>query len=506
MNTIIKISGMVLAGVLFIFASCRKYQVVSPVKDINEVVIGGLQSSYTALLGTHYQVQPSLTFTKDNSTDTARYKYIWYTLNPGLNNLDANYKVVLDSTKDLTSKVNLGPGSYFLYYIVKDTVSGVSWQKTVSLKVATPYYEGWLVLSDAGAVPRLDLVSYDAAGVGTPIYDVLGKLGSGLVLSGDAKNVVCTPGYPNYGIYITTSSNGTNSVDPENFSWVSTNNIRYSILDNTIPSNFYADPFVSFDMYSFSGTLTALYQNGNVYVTQNGTYVLPVNRFKGEAGNFYASPFFAGMGAVYLYDTLKRRFGYNNIFLNNYCVALPAYGTPGATMFDFNNTGMDLIWMGFSMYNGSNVYCILKEPATGNYHLALINYNGQSQTYYQDMTATDLASAAHFAISVDYGYVFYAVGGKLYEYDLGLKSSKLMADYGAGQITDISSGIPLADQNAIVPLKRKLIVSSYDPGGTAGSNGKLEIFTIPPVNGSLVLNESYTGFGKIKSVSYRQRP
>ncbi len=52
---------------------------------------------------------------------------------------------------------------------------------------------------------------------------------------------------------------------------------------------------------------------------------------------------------------------------------------------------------------------------------------------------------------------------------------------------------------------RKLIVTSYDPAQPEGSNGKFELFTVPAVNGDLELLESYTGFGKIVDVSFRER-
>jgi hypothetical protein len=57
----------------------------------------------------------------------------------------------------------------------------------------------------------------------------------------------------------------------------------------------------------------------------------------------------------------------------------------------------------------------------------------------------------------------------------------------------------------IQPQQKELLVSTYDPSGTVGSNGTLSIYTVPPVNGKLVITETYTGFGKIKDIAYRQR-
>jgi hypothetical protein len=484
MNTISKISTLVTGTLLLLCFSCRKYQVVNDTKKVNEVTIG-LPANYTAYLGDTLHLVPVLSFTQDNSNDTGRYTYQWYTVSP---NLSGYYKVIIDSTKNLTYKVSLSPGSYLLYCNVTDTVTGLFFRTSVNLKVTTPYYEGWLVLSDAGSAPRLDMVSYNANGVGTLYFDVLGKLSSDLKLTGEAKNVLYSGN-----IYITTTGNGTNSVDPDNFSWKPTNNIRYSMLDPTIPADFYADRFV------IGGYQQALYSNGNVYTLYGPSFGLPVNRMQGETANFSAEPFIAIGSYVYLYDQAKHRFAANFISANNTsCNPLPAYGSSGATLFDYNNTGMDLVYMDESPYNGQEVFAILKDTVTGKFHLTLFNDYGQTQDYYAEMTGTDLASATHFALNNNYGYVFYSAGSKLYEFDLGLKTSKLMADYGSLQITDVI-------RNPVASQTNDLLVTLLDPSGTAGSNGILKIYSVPPVGGSLVLHETYTGFGDIKGVTYRQR-
>jgi hypothetical protein len=485
MNAISKISTLVTGTLILLCFSCRKYQVVSDTKKVNGVTIG-LPSNYTVYLGDTLHIVPVLSFTQDNSNDTGHYTYQWYTLNP---NLGGDYKVMLDSTKNLTYKVSMSPGTYVLYFNVTDTVTGLFFRGSVNLKVTTPYYEGWLVLSDAGSAPRLDMVSYNDSGAGILYFDVLGKLNSDLKLTGEAKNVLY---YGN--IYITTTGNGTNWVDPENFSWKPTNNIRYNMLDPSIAPDFYADRFV-IDIVEGQ----ALYSDGNVYTAVSSPFGLPINRMNGEAANFYAEPF-VGMGSyVYLYDNAKHRFAANFIVIGlTGCSPLPAYGSSGATLFDYNNTGMNLVYMDESPYNGQEVFAILKDTVTGKFHLALFSDYGQTQDYYAEMTGSDLASATHFAINNNYGYVFYSAGSKLYEFDLGLKTSKLMADYGSLQITNVL-------RNPVATQTNDLLVTLTDPSGTAGSNGILKIYSVPPVGGSLVLHETYTGFGDIKGVTYRYR-
>ncbi|MHA4807342.1 PKD-like family lipoprotein [Flavitalea flava] len=489
------IHAKILTGIASVFIllcfSCKKYQVVAGTKEVNEVKVG-LQASYTVYLGDTLHITPSLSFTQDKGANPGRYKYLWYYINLGADGFDASYKVSIDSTLDLTYRIALSPGNYLLYFDVTDTLTGVVFHGSAPLKVTTPYYEGWLVLSDAGTAPRLDMVSYNDNGVGTTYFDVLGKLGSGLVLTGKAKSVLYTGG-----IYITTTGNGTNTVDGDNFSWKPTNNIRYVMPDPNLPADYYPDRFV---YGPYSGE-QVLWNDGTVYARGNTYYPfgLPINRFLAEQSNFYASPFVSAGFYLYLYDSAKHRFAQNLIIGNRSSMnPMPTFGTGGATLFDWNNTGMNLVFMDLSPYNGLEVFAILKDTAADKFHLAQFNDYEQRQDYYELMTGPDLATATHFAINSNYGYVFYSSGSKLYEFDLGLKTSKLMADYGTLQISNVL-------RNPVQSQTNDLIVTLTDPAGTPGSNGILKLYSVPPVGGSLVLHETYTGFGDIKGVTYRQR-
>ncbi|HEY0175237.1 MAG TPA: hypothetical protein VGC08_02600, partial [Pedobacter sp.] len=107
------------------------------------------------------------------------------------------------------------------------------------------------------------------------------------------------------------------------------------------------------------------------------------------------------------------------------------------------------------------------------------------------------------------GYLFYSVGGKVYEYDPGIQKSFLMVDKGTSQISYLNFQ---TFYNRLVPATaiyktwaNYLTVGSYDPAGTTGKNGTMELYTVPQVNGQIVRVNSWTGFGKIVSVSYRER-
>jgi hypothetical protein len=123
------------------------------------------------------------------------------------------------------------------------------------------------------------------------------------------------------------------------------------------------------------------------------------------------------------------------------------------------------------------------------------------------MTAPDIDKATHFASSPELGYLFYSVGGKLYEYDPFLQQSFLMLDKGSEEITYI------AFQKFFNPnyydkyteFGNLLTVGTQNPAGSEGSNGTLTQYTVPPINKPLQVKNTFTGFGRIVSVSYRER-
>jgi hypothetical protein len=119
------------------------------------------------------------------------------------------------------------------------------------------------------------------------------------------------------------------------------------------------------------------------------------------------------------------------------------------------------------------------------------------------MLATDIGKAEQFAINPDFGYIFYNVGSKVYEYDMFQKRSKLMVDKGVDKISLMK--FQQVFMRSTKDVSNKLVVCSYNPGSPAES-GKMELYNVPNLNADLSLTASYTGFGKIVSVSYRERP
>lgn len=490
---------------LMVLLSCKK-ESDTTLKDINEIGISGIASSYSVLLGAKLTITPELKFTMDQGTDASRYQYEWFAAD--------SKRTDLATTRNLDKEITLKPGVYDVYYRVRDTQSGVQWSRKFSLSVVTSIYEGWMVLNDVNGSARLDMLSVKDD-IYTPIHDVLAFTGSKLKLQGTPVNIACFPySFDAYGIYVTAKQTGTTKIDPESFDWNSNMYVSYESLIPGVPENYQAD-FVQ----AKGGNLSSyMYKDGDVYFYNNSSglrYSVPINLIQGTNATFKAAPYissvpngdFAGYGPSILYDATNRKF-VRHLSGETKCAEMPA-----GTLFDFH-TGKDLVYMASTSYNGGfaagDTFAILKDPNAANFYLARISLaafgTSFQQNYYDTMNATNLSLAENFAVSPEFGYVFYNVGGKVYEYDIFSKNSKLMLDKGSEKISMLKFhffNYPFT--SATTKYSNKLIVGSYDPSKTTGSNGKMELYTVPAVNGDLVLDESYTGFGKIVGLSYRER-
>jgi len=467
--------------------------------EINEVKVSGLEESYTVFASDNLKINPVLSPTMDDNKDPNRYSYSWVAMNKAFN---PYFKEVIGTSKNFDDIIRLLPKAYDVHYYVKDNVTGVTWDKVFTLNVVTSIYEGWLVLGDVSGTARLDMVSVLANQPTKVIYDVLDKTGSALKLTGNAVDVeifsspLLPPSTETVGIYVTTTGNGTARIQQDTFAWQLSQNLSYECVGGNFSTNFGVD----FMEPIFTGGANLIYSKGNIYYyyrTGQIRYGLPQNRVEGENNDFVAAPFIAERGVTgnaatsLFYDQTKKRFLRHDT-ANGICKPMPAY-SPTTSLFDFNNTGKELVYMTSSRYNNYEVFAVLKDVALNKFYLTRISL-GNVQSYYKEiLLAPDFAKAEKFAVSPDWGYLFYSVGGKLYEYDSGLQKAKLMLDKGTENITYL-------DFNERSKNPKDLVVCSY-----TGTTGKLELYSVPPVNGDLVKLNSFDGFGKIVKVAYRRR-
>ncbi|SFS65054.1 PKD-like family protein [Zhouia amylolytica] len=464
--------------------------------EINEVTINGIESEYEALTGEPFKITTELQFTLDSDVDDQNYEYKWSAINPSLVPADQE-EFLLGDTKNLdVTSLKLTPGEYSGYFRVTDKETGVYWVKKFKITVKTTIYEGWLAMSDVNGATRLDMLSY-IDNQYKFIPDVLDYVGSELTLKGAPENVYCFPyDAQKYGIYLTSSETGTTKIDPDTFGWALEDYLSFEMLSN-VPTDFKAD-FIE-EVGSWS---SLMHSDGNFYYwfrIYRWNYDLPINIVNGETQYFEAAPHLGaadGYGSDVIYDNTNKRF-VRHPYNTKEC-----YEMADGSYFSYHTGNKELVYMKRTDYNGGEVFALLKDPDNNDLFLARMasrRWNSViSQVGYDQIPAeiaADMVNADNYAIDPTFGYIFYNVGSKLYQYDLGLKTSKLMLDKGANDIS-------LVTYIKRSPVSKKLIVASYDAGA---ANGTMEIYSVPAVNGDLTLEQSYEGFGKIVSLSYRQR-
>ncbi|UZD21138.1 PKD-like family lipoprotein [Algoriphagus halophytocola] len=460
--------------------------------DINEVSVNGIDSSYVAYQGENFKIKPELNFTLDQSGELEKYEYEWVLMNTG--GLDTDREKVLSHEKDLDVELQVAPGKYDAHYKVFDKDTGVEFYWDFKVEVKSIVYEGWIVMSDVGGEARLDMASLieDEYQV---FPDVLSYIGSSLQLQGAPGLVYCYYYDPTlYGIYATSEGTGTTKIDPETFDWSEDLRLSYEAISN-FPTNLNADK-----LYAKGGYSSFMIKDNNVYYyyrTYQVKYGAPINKVANEPNTFTASEFIAvepsSSGHSILFDEDNKRF-VRHLGANNLEVAVMPNN---AKLFDYN-IGMDLVYMSYSRYNNGEALAILNDGET--FHIARMQQRVRNinQVYYEEISVPGFEQAENFAVQPDFGYLFFNIGTKVYEYDLSTKVAHEMLDMVGREITHM-------EFNSSSPVSSQLVVAVNDPTKPEGSTGSLEFYEIPAVNGQIVFDSKLEGFGKITGITYRSR-
>lgn len=487
--------------------SCKKDLGNYSYHEINNVVIRSLNDT-TAIFGKRFVLKPQLVFSQDDGTDTTKYSYEW--LFDGPNGLGGRGLYKMTNTKNLDVNMTLTADTYNFFYGVTVKETGVKYQKKFVLKVVNEINEGWFLMCEVNGKARLDMLSKLTDGTFIAIPDLLKTTGSDLVLKGKPhmvynynRGISTGPGLnAAYAIYLGTDE-ATERIDPENFSWKPLYNLKTEIFA-PMPADFHADVIVQaggVHSYMVGGNDAYLYDR-----TRNVAYSVPINYLPTEPNGFKIAPFAAPplTSAVnrtqigIFYDTDNKRF-VKHTDIDNYCTAIP--DPKENKLFSFS-TGMNMIYMCYSPFGAGEIFSVLKDPTSNKRFLASFDGFSNVQSYYAEILATDFDKAEQYAVSPDLGYLFYKIGGKLYQYDRSLKTTKVMLDKGAEKISLIKFQTFLSSKYTD---GNKLIVCSYDPAKPEGANGKMEVFTVPSLNADLIPVSSYSGIGKVQSLTYRER-
>lgn len=481
-------------------AGCYKDKGNYNYHPVNEVNFSGIDTAagYTVYLGDTLSITPQLKGSQDPDGTAKKYSYEW---SIDLTGSDS----VLSTEKSLRVRILLAPGKYTLQYKATDLQTGIRFHIRTQLLVVTQVFEGYLVMCDVNGHTRLDMLSYNrTADNFQQLPDVLTQLNSAAPVQGRPRQVFCmetealrvTP--QTYRIYLLTDA-GAYKIDPETFGYNSLSDFRYEMV-GTLPAGFAPSSLTGNLQYLFMPT-TFMVEGNNIYRRTYESVVfpyVPVNIYAGESKPFRAFPQVTGYDDGFtVFNMDKRMFATGSPSGINVTDLTADLGFP---------EGKDMVYMEDQLSTGLG-YAVMKDPGVASYYL-LRFYPGYSfADYFEPMSATDIDKATHFATSPELGYLFYSVGGRLYEYDPFLQKSFLMLDKGSDEITYI------AFQRFFNPnmydrytqFGNLLTVGSVDHNGSEGSNGALEQFSVPPINKALQRTNAWTGFGRIVSVSYRER-
>ncbi|WP_212001789.1 PKD-like family lipoprotein [Chitinophaga sp. HK235] len=485
--------------------ACYKDQGNYQYHEINNVdSITGIDKEYAILFKDTLRISPKLFATQDQG-DTGRYTYRWEALVDGGSRVPGDESnVLIGSFRDLAYPVKLRPAGYDCYYRVKDKQTGVEWFHRFHFTVQSTVYQGWVALCDVKGAVRIDMVSR-LGEQDRLIRDVMTFTNAGLPARQGAKQLVFE--YSNAGrqFYLNTG-NGLERFEGENFTWKSTYGIRYEMLA-PVDAGFSVDLFYNSPLYLGVDYLIAgkqvFYRN---QVMGGKAFGSPVNYVDDEKTPFNPARFVAGgYGSTsqhLLYDRDKRRFVVHDAMFGTKCSSLQ-----DGKLFSYT-TGKDLVYMVPTSYGGGDVFAIMKDDA-GKYYTYCINVTrgGVKQSYYTEMTdAPELDKATVFAVSNQLGYVFYAVGGRLYEYDIFIHKATLMADFGTEKISVMKAPFFSSyGKEFYTNLTNSLVVGSYDAARPDTENGVIRVYSIPDRNDALKLTWSYQGLGKIVDLVYRER-
>jgi|GEM_PF-1451483 len=486
-----------LLTILVFTTSCKKED--AAYTEIQQVSIAGIEDKYFLLNTESLTIRPELTqggrpISEDN------FEFLWMNLGDASITTNFNDVDTLTRTADLTDKTfKLASKTYSFLFKMTEKATGISYSKKIDVEIASEFRSGFMVLTEANNTSRLDMV-VDRNGTFYSVNDILSRSGSALHLQGRSLFLsrVTNP-FTGDAFYIGTSE-GTNKVDLETFAYKPSMNVVYEFMTG----NFTPDNFKPQNMTEGFMDATTLFQDNNIYVTSlgGGAFDVPINNFGQGNTRFKASKWMAPyMTSTYqsnfiLFDEDAQKF-YN--YRNE---ALGVSELPTGTKFDYH-IKKQLVYMGFSANNTGEIFAVLKDNNVAKYYLARFSAGYRTtvgeQISFDVLDLPEIEKASHFAISKTFGYLFYAVGDKLYSYDAGNRTVQVARSYPGRRISYIRVDLPHFLFSKESDFEGMLYVATYEEGNT-DTSGQIDVLEPTAVQGPMTLHHQFKGLGKVVDI------
>ena len=188
-------------------------------------------------------------------------------------------------------------------------------------------------------------------------------------------------------------------------------------------------------------------------------------------------------------------------------------------------TGRKFVYMTGTLHDvDGEVFTILKDDA-GKFWLYGMKVSGnfmvkQIKDHYQPLEIPGIENATAFAIHPILYYLFYAVGNEIHQYDMTSRRHRVLPiDFGEEGILKQLPGeeISMLKFNIFVlshyskpagseSMQYRLIVGSEKTVSSDEPGGQVRMLEIPAtMENPATVYRSYSGFGKVKDVLYRER-
>lgn len=507
---------------ILIAGSCSKDLGNYEYKDINELSITGVNSTYNMRKGYDtLRINPKINASMDEG-DTSRYDYYWI-LSKGVRLTDT-----IGRKKQLNYPVLLNPANYPLFYKVVDKKTGVVWRANSTLNVSTPVARGLLIIGE-------DEQGYAEAEMLAMLNDTL-----------HIKHILSKSGLPRLREPVSFIHTGNGSSDADIKLWVFTKTGSYFLdrgeLTGTTANNFsrllyISDVINSETLHPISfapqvitaaGAPTSpLYRaiitkGGDVFasfllINGGDLYTNPINRLStAQQVRIPAAPYLiysiGNMNSVMWYDTINQRFlNYASFGLGTASVVLSDEKDKDGNepIFPWNNAalGRTLVYAentrntDLGSTNG-NSFAIMKDGANAHYVYKFYASGGapaRRAAYKINPMAVDFDKADFYAFSSNRTVIFYSVGNKLYAYDYNPNNERFYqyAETGGDQIT------MLKFDTQIDHVTNSLYIATYN-SNTKGTLRRFRVGTNPNVVELLPqVNSTWTDLVKVKNINWR---
>lgn len=500
--------------------SCYKDKGNYQYHDINDITISEIPERIDVLgnLDT-LKISPKVVSSLDGTiqNNDANYHFT-YSVSGSVKAGDISY-VALDSTypKDLNYLVKLTPKLYDASFIVTDKRTGVQTMKPFKLNVASGVTEGWMVLCNEGASERvrLDMITVVSPTRSLQAFDLGSSIGLPAITKGKKLSFLYQNATDSR-THILTKADGGYRLANSNLSTGASMNMIYEFGNknaNCKPQNLQG-------VYSASHIVTVDGDNDVYAMGYNAAgpiFEFPVNTSKGNrVPEFKVSEYIVsdpkprnGSNSVLGYDMTNKRFV--DWSSGRKTMMSPLVNPQSAALFDYV-TGKNMVFMGSTLYGNSTAYAILEKD--GKYSLYGITFITASpigkfeQSHYADLNIPDIDKATSFAFHSSLPYMFYAVGSKLYQYDIVAKSTKLMKDFSGASISMLKFNLfrfnVVGRDQAYWDQQYQLIVGLEDKSLPEKTCGMIHFYDVPPLNAPLTLAKEYKGFAKVIDVTYKE--